>query len=170
MAIAIVEELWARIRAAIDDKIVAAEDAADRAEAAAQSTATGVQADTVGRLHLTPELRGEIDGKAAVSHDHTIGQVAGLQDELDGKADADHQHSWGDVTGKPATYPPESHTHSQSEVEGLEAALAGKASTDHTHPEYATTAAVEARTPEIRIVSSPELATSPGVLYVVRED
>ena len=33
MAIAIVEELWTRIRAAIDDKIVAAEDAAASAEA-----------------------------------------------------------------------------------------------------------------------------------------
>jgi hypothetical protein len=29
---------------------------------------------------------------------------------------------------------------------------------------------VEARTPEIRVVSSSNLATSPGVLYVVLED
>ena len=28
---------------------------------------------------------------------------------------------------------------------------------------------VQARTPEIRVVSSPDLATSPGVLYVVKE-
>ena len=56
--------------------------------------------------------------------------------------------SWDDLTGKPETFPPEAHTHS----------------------EYATTAQVEARTPEIRVVSSPELATSPGVLYVVVED
>ena len=40
---------------------------------------------------------------------------------------------------------------------------------DHTHSQYATTAQVEARTPEIRTVSSPDLATSPGVLYVVME-
>ena len=39
MAIAIVEELWTRIRAAIDDKIVAAVDAADRAEIAAAAVA-----------------------------------------------------------------------------------------------------------------------------------
>ena len=41
---------------------------------------------------------------------------------------------------------------------------------NHTHSQYATTTQVEARTPEIRIVSSPDMATSPGVLYVVRED
>ena len=43
---------------------------ADRAEAAAQSATTGVEPDTVGRLHLTPDLRGEIDGKAPSVHNH----------------------------------------------------------------------------------------------------
>ena len=72
MAIAIVEELWTRIRAAIDDKITAAESAAERAVAAAQSASTGVQADTVGRLHLTPALRGEIDEKVTTTSVNTL--------------------------------------------------------------------------------------------------
>ena len=48
--------------------------------------------------------------------------------------------------------------------------LDDKAASAHTHSEYATTSMVEARTPEIRVVSSPDLATSPGVLYVVTGD
>lgn len=148
---------------------------------------------------LWSELTPVLDGKAAVSHDHTIAQVSGLQDELDGKAAAGHQHAWGDVTGKPTAYPPESHSHTAADISdattvgrsvltassqaaarqaigagtsslalGTTASTAAKG--DHTHSQYATTAQVEARTPEIRVVSSPELATSPGVLYVVRED
>lgn len=96
-------------------------------------------------------LANAIAAKADRAHSHTIGDVAGLADALASAGTAEH-------------------THTMSEVDGLEAALAGKASTDHTHPEYATKSQVEARTPEIRIVASPEQATSPGVLYVVEED
>ena len=78
--------------------------------------------------------------------------------------------SFLELNDVPPTFPPSAHTHTIAQVTGLQDALDGKASTDHTHSQYATTAAVEARTPEIRVVSSPELATSPGVLYVVRED
>lgn len=55
------------------------------------------------------------------------------------------------------------------EVTGIEPDDVGAAPASHTHSEYATTEQVNARTPEIRMVSSPELATSPGVLYVVEE-
>ena len=65
---------------------------------------------------LWSELNPVLDGKAAVSHNHTIAQVSDLQDELDGKAAAGHQHSWGDVTGKPAAYPPEVHTHTATQI------------------------------------------------------
>ena len=65
---------------------------------------------------LWADLNPVLDGKAAVSHDHTIEQVSGLQDALDGKAAAGHQHSWGDVTGKPTVYPPESHTHPSTDI------------------------------------------------------
>ena len=141
-------------------------------------TDTGVQAqgpkgdpgDGAGDV-LWSELNPVLDGKAPVSHDHTIGQVAGLQDELDGKAAAGHQHSWGDVTGKPATYPPESHTHPQSEVEGLEAALDGKASTDHTHAEYATSSRVTTlENSQPIIVSSLPASPLPGRIYLVTGD
>ena len=60
----------------------------------------------------------------------------------------------------PPTFPPSTHTHTIGQVSGLEDELDAKA----------TKAQVEARTPEIRTVSSPEMATSPGVLYVVLED
>lgn len=121
---------------------------ADRAEAAAQSAATGVQADTVGRVHLTPELRGELDEKVTV----------------------EHRHTWDQVDDKPTTFPPTTgttpdtaapgdHTHTAAEV--------GAAPADHSHPEYATTDQVNARTPEVRVVSSADQATAPGVLYIV---
>lgn len=77
-------------------------------------------------------------------YDHDAGEWVLLAAGRDG---ADGPSSWDDIADKPSVYPPESHTHSQ----------------------YATTTQVTARTPEIRIVSSPELATSPGVLYVVGE-
>ena len=117
---------------------------------------------------LWSELNPVLDGKAPVSHDHTIGQVTGLQDELDGKAAADHQHSWGDVTGKPSAYPPESHSHPQSEVDGLESALAGKASTDHAHAEYAESSRVTAlEGSQPIIVSSLPASPLPGRIYLV---
>ena len=78
-------------------------------------------------------------------YDHDRGEWVLLAAGRDGVSGAS---SWDDLTDKPATFPPETHTHSQ----------------------YATTSQVEARTPEIRVVSSPEQATSPGVLYVVMED
>lgn len=59
---------------------------ADRAEVAAQSASTGVEVDTVGKSHLTPELRGEIDGKVGTGHRHTMVDVAGLDSALAGKA------------------------------------------------------------------------------------
>lgn len=78
-------------------------------------------------------------------YDHDRGEWVLLAAGRDGTSGAS---SWDDLTDKPSAYPPES----------------------HSHPQYATTAQVEARTPEIRVVSSPDLATSPGVLYVVMED
>ena len=165
----------------ISTYVEAAEDAAASAEAdrvvveqAAMSASWSEDRLTV--LGATsPPLRGPKGDQGPKGDRGPAGAGTGdvlwseLDPVLDGKASADHQHPWTDIQDKPETYPPESHTHSQSEVEGLEDALAGKASTGHTHSEYATTAQVEARTPEIRTVSSPEQATSPGVLYVVME-
>ena len=87
---------------------------------------------------LWSELDPVLDGKASVSHEHTIAEVTGLEDALsaagtaehthsmsevegleaalDGKANAGHQHSWGDVTGRPTAYPPETHTHTASQI------------------------------------------------------
>lgn len=117
---------------------------------------------------LWSELNPVLDGKAPVSHDHTIGQVTGLQDELDAKAAVGHQHSWGDVTGKPETYPAESHSHPQSEVEGLEAALDGKAGIDHTHSQYAESSRVTAlEDSQPIVVSSLPSSPLPGRIYLV---
>lgn len=161
-----------------------------------------VAAGTAEHTHPLSEVDGleaALDSKADVGHDHTIGQVSGLRDELDSKAPAVHPHSWGEITSKPETYPPESHDHTASQIsdattvgrnvlKATDAAAArtaigagtsnlalGTTSTtaaagNHTHSQYATTTQMEARTPEIRTVRSPDLATSPGVLYVVMED
>ena len=44
-------------------------------------------------------LKAAVDGKAAVSHTHTIANVTGLQTALDGKAAASHKHGNADITG-----------------------------------------------------------------------
>lgn len=61
-------------------------------------------------------LQDELDGKSSSGHSHTVSSVTGLQDELDAKAAVSHQHSWADVTGKPDVYPPESHTHPSTDI------------------------------------------------------
>lgn len=144
MAIAIVEELWTRIRAAIDDKIVAAEAAAVRAEAASQSASqsaeAGAQPDTVGRVHLTPALRGEIDGKSAPGHTHTLDEVDGLDTALAGKATkadvtaavaalVDGAPAALDTLGEIATELNEN----KSDRAVITNTLAGKADTGHRH-------------------------------------
>lgn len=128
-------------------------------------------------------------------YDHDLGEWVLLAAGRDGESGAS---SWVDLAGKPAAYPPESHDHTASQIsdattvgrnvlKAADAATARQAigagtsnlalgttsstaaAGNHTHSQYATTTQVEARTPEIRVVSSPDLATSPGVLYVVRE-
>lgn len=52
---------------------------------------------------LWSDLNPVLDGKAPVSHDHTIAQVAGLQDELDGKSSSGHSHPSTDISDATAT-------------------------------------------------------------------
>jgi hypothetical protein len=65
------------------------------------------------------------------AHNHTIGDVTGLQTALDGKqaagsyATATHNHD--------ATYAALSHAHAIGEVTGLQTALDGKAASGHNH-------------------------------------
>lgn len=109
---------------------------------------------------------------------------------IEGKPDVfppePHRHTWEQVDEKPATFPPTigttpdtaapgDHSHTAADVGAAPAdhshtpASIGAAPADHSHPEYATTEQVNVRTPEIRVVSSPDQATTPGVLYVVME-
>lgn len=77
MAIAIVEELWTRIRAAIDDKIAVAEDAAVRAETGA-ATVGGAQAVLDARdtaVDAAERAEQATDGKVDKS-DVSVGMVA----------------------------------------------------------------------------------------------
>ena len=165
--------------AAAAGSATAAGDAAARAETAAENAQVGIAPDSVLRTMLEPAIRLELDG---------------LRTDVDGVSS-----SWSDITDKPAMFPPEGHDHpaveiSDSSVVGRSVLTAADAAAargaigagtsslglgstsgtaapgNHTHSQYATTTQVEARTPEIRIVSSPDMATSPGVLYVVRED
>lgn len=62
-----------------------------------------------------------IDGKAPLSHNHSIGQIMGLTEALDSKAD--QQATAAALAGKAPT----SHTHTMDDITGLTAALAAKA-------------------------------------------
>ena len=146
----------------------------------------------VGHDHTIEQVTGlqdELDGKADVGHDHTIEQVTGLQDELDGKADVGHDHTIEQVTGLQDELDDKadtSHKHTSYDISdkayfggplyAYRAVMWGSDGhlyqpnnpTDGHH--LTRKGYVDARTPEIRTVSSPEMATSPGVLYVVMED
>lgn len=56
-------------------------------------------ANIAGNPEDNQALSSALDGKANVSHDHTISDVTGLQAALDGKANVVHSHDISDVTG-----------------------------------------------------------------------
>lgn len=101
-------------------------------------------------------------GAAPASHQHEIRHVTGLGDALDEKV------SWDDV-----------HTAPTGSTVAYRTSSGALAVGEATEPNHAVPASqieyvldmleswVESRTPEIRVVSSPSQATSPGVLYVV---
>ena len=103
---------------------------------------------------LWSELNPVLDGKAPVSHDHTIGQVTGLQDELDGKAPVSHDHPSTEISDATATgravLTAESKAAARSAIGAgtSNLALGTTSSTaargDHTHSQYATTTTVNA--------------------------
>lgn len=81
-------------------------------------------------------VQSQLDGKASLSHTHTIAQVTNLQSSLDGKAALSHTHSIADVTSLQSTLDSKaalSHAHTISQVTGLQSAIDGKASTSHVH-------------------------------------
>lgn len=90
-------------------------------------------------------LKTAVNGKAAASHTHPIGNITGLQSALDGKAATSHPHSIGNITGLQSAldgksnvghthnYSAPGHGHYISDVSGLQSALDGKASEDHSH-------------------------------------
>ena len=150
-------------------------DAAVRAETAAESAEVGIAPDSVLRTMLEPSIRLELDG---------------LRTDVDGVSS-----SWSDITDKPTTFPPESHTHpstgisdattvgrsvlaASSQAAARQAIGAGTSSLalgttsataaagNHTHSQYATTTALESRTPEIRVVSTIPTSPTPGVVYL----
>ena len=73
---------------------------------------------------------------AALSHNHVVDDVAGLQTTLDGKSDDGHGHVIADTSGlqtaldgKAAT----SHVHTIANTTGLQTALDSKAASTHAH-------------------------------------
>lgn len=122
---------------------------ADRAEAAAMTASTGVEVDSVGKSHLTPDLRGEIDGKA----------------------DTGHRHSWDQVDGKPVTFPPTTGTTPDTAAAGDHshtAAEVGAAPAIHTHSQYAEASRVSTlEGSQPIIVSSLPSSPLPGRIYLV---
>jgi len=95
----------------------------------------------------TAYLKGEVEKKALLLHNHGIGNVTGLQAILDGKAPAAHTHAQGDITGLAAALAGKSdasHVHAIAGVTGLQAALDGKSATSHTHTPVSLGAAAAA--------------------------
>ena len=235
MAMTIVEELWTRIRAAIDDKIIAATTAAESAEAdrvvveqAAMSASwsgdrltvlgamspplTGPQGpegpkgdsgDGTGDV-LWSELNPILDGKANVGDvpvtdggygtrhasdpaaDYPKGVSYGLfhaGDGWDAAIQSDTGHAGSNTfvmvqtlrqggyslstTQMVFTY---SNVHKPVFMRKWHGQAWGpfRSLTDdgHTHSQYATTAEVAARTPEIRVVSTIPASPTPGVVYL----
>jgi hypothetical protein len=81
-------------------------------------------------------LQGQMAGKAATSHTHTMGQVTGLDTALADKAATNHTHSTAQVTGLDtalAGKAPTTHSHATSQITGLDAALAARALSVHSH-------------------------------------
>lgn len=127
-------------------------------------------------------LTNSIAAKADRVHTHPQSEVDGLEVALDGKADTGHKHVSADITDAvPGSSVAPSYGNRLVRLGAsgrLSVPLTPTASDQPTSKQYvdaqvatrATTAQVEARTPEIRVVATPEQATSPGVLYVVEED
>ena len=101
-------------------------------------------------------LKTAVNGKAAASHTHPIGNITGLQSALDGKAASNHTHNYSapghthddryyteseintKLSGKSDinhthNYSAPGHTHTISNITGLQSALDGKAASNHTH-------------------------------------
>ena len=149
---------------------IAAELAANETERSALANTIAAKADKV-HTHTAEEVDGLEEFLANAGGPPVIVSTTPPEDKdaiwVNPDEDPDTASTaWGDIQGKPDTYPPETHTHSLSEVDGLEAALDGKASTGHTHSQYATTAAMEARTPEIQTVTTIPASPTPGVVYL----
>jgi hypothetical protein len=100
-----------------------------------------------------------------LNNDIVIGDVAGLQNALDGKASLSHTHTVSAITDLTATltagYAPLVHVHTVANVTGLQAALDGKAALVHTHTVSAITDAGTAATRDVPAVGN---ATSTQVV------
>ncbi len=86
------------------------------------SQITGVWSDNLS-------LKGAIDGKASLSHTHSISDTTGLQTALDGKAASSHTHAIANITGLQTALDAKaasSHTHAIANVTGLQTALDAK--------------------------------------------
>lgn len=85
-------------------------------------------------------IKYELDGKAAVDHEHSISDVTGLQSELNDKAESNHNHddryfTENEITDKLALKANATHNHSISQVTNLQSTLNSKAASNHNHDE-----------------------------------
>ena len=80
-------------------------------------------------------LQTAVDGKAAASHNHNIGDVNGLQNALDEKTEIGHAHTKADITDFTHDHDDRYYTESEidTKVSSLETSISGKAPSSHTH-------------------------------------
>ena len=131
MAIAIVEELWTRIRAAIDDKIAAAEAAVESAEAAVESAEAAVKEAKETAANAAPvaaaAAAAEVE-KLKAGAPAAFDTLLEIANEL-----AENETERSALANSIAAKADRVHTHTLDEVDGLDTALAGKADTGHRH-------------------------------------
>lgn len=114
---------------------------------------------------LWSELDPVLDGKANTSHTHTKADITDLETVSTGAVPNSIVKRTTDGTiHLPST--PSSSSAATSKYY-VDTEVGKKADASHTHSQYATTAQVEARTPEIRVVSSLPSSPLPGVVYLV---
>lgn len=127
---------------------------ADRAGQAAADSSVKAVADKVDELLAGAPEAYDTLLEIAEELERSQSAEAALVKEIAGKAPLDHTHTAQDVGAAPTD-----HTHTMAQVTGLQSVLDGKADKDY----------VDARSPEIQVVTNLPASPDPSTVYLVKE-